>query len=105
MHVAQAFDIPGVVFFGSVSPDRIITNNNIHSVSATHLDCIGCHHRQKVPCVGTHYCAEGNLACENEVTIDQFWQKVQEVMSKKRIMPSRPMLPVARSIALPVLSQ
>jgi GT2 family glycosyltransferase/ADP-heptose:LPS heptosyltransferase len=81
MHVAQALEKDGIVFFGSVSPDRIlIPNSKIRPIFAKNLPCIGCHHRQKVPCIGTHVCERGDIACEKEITVDMLWEEVKKML-------------------------
>jgi ADP-heptose:LPS heptosyltransferase len=85
MHIAQIFDVPGVIFFGSVSPQYRLYKNKIHSMIAQNLDCLGCHHKQKAPAIGTHDCMRGDLACETEVSVDQMWQKIQDVLRGKSL--------------------
>ena len=78
MHIAQIFKVPSVVFFGSVSYQNWIISENTLPVVAEELSCIGCHKRQPTPCFATHFCKEGNLACEELITVDRFWGRVQE---------------------------
>jgi GT2 family glycosyltransferase len=81
MHLAEMYQIPGVVFFGSILPEmRLARNSKLVPITAE-LDCLGCHHRQKVPCVGTHVCSRGDLACETQVATDAFWMRVLDVLN------------------------
>lgn len=78
MHIAQIFNKPSVVFFGSVNPDNWVISDNTLPVLANDLDCIGCHKNQPTPCFATHYCSRGDLACEELVTTDMFLSKILE---------------------------
>lgn len=87
MHIAQIFNVPGVAFFGSVMPKYRLFSPKMVAVAATHLDCIGCHHRKLPPCVGTHECERHDVACESELTVDHFWNAIEDVLSGKTIIP------------------
>lgn len=80
MHIAQAFDVPGVAFFGSVHPHLRIVSSAMKAVTAHNLPCLGCHHRYLAPCRKTTKCLRGDYACENEVTSDQFWHVIEGVL-------------------------
>jgi GT2 family glycosyltransferase/ADP-heptose:LPS heptosyltransferase len=84
MHMAQIFGVPGVVFFGSILPKYRLTGSRLHPINATHLDCLGCHHKSKPPSIGTSSCARGDFACEYDITVDMFWNKIKEVMNGKK---------------------
>lgn len=77
MHIAQAVNTPGVVFFGSVKPETRIINENIKPVTAKNLACLGCHHRKPVPTFVTKECETGLLECEKHVTVDDLWDQVK----------------------------
>lgn len=78
MHVAQAMNTPGVVFFGSVKPETRIVTENMTGVSAPHTPCLGCHHRKLSPCTNTNNCETGNLECIDRVTVEQMWNQIKE---------------------------
>lgn len=80
MHVAQTFNIPGVVFFGSIKAETRIYRPNIRWVSDFTLPCLGCHHRKPAPSVATHECETKTLACEKNVTVDQMWTAMQSIL-------------------------
>ena len=81
MHIAQAVDAPGVAFFGSVNPELRIYTPNMKGVVAKNLACLGCHHRKIAPSTVTNVCETGTHACLFEVTVDQMWDKLMEVLS------------------------
>lgn len=80
MHIAQVFDIPSVVFFGSIKPDTRIIKNNIKPVVAEGLSCLGCHHRQTTPCPVTSVCELGVQECINNVSTEKFWKVVETII-------------------------
>ncbi len=80
MHIAQTFNKPGVVFFGSVKPETRIYTKNIKAVSDTSLPCIGCHNR-KTSSIATHECETKTLACEKNVEVDMMWKEVNQLLS------------------------
>jgi GT2 family glycosyltransferase len=83
MHVAMAFDVPGVALFGSVLPEaRILPGSRMKGIQAPGLSCLGCLHRQMPPLVGVSYCERGDLACQ-QVTVDQFYDAVKEGLSRR----------------------
>lgn len=84
MWIAQTFNIPGVCFFGCVDPALRLINGNMQAVNASDLLCIGCHHEQKVPCIGTSVCKMGHTHCE-DIGEDVFIQKVLDVMKVYKI--------------------
>lgn len=63
MHIAQAFNVPGVCFFGSILPKTRLYRANMVSVQAP-VDCLGCHHRKPPPITGTTVCERGDRICE-----------------------------------------
>jgi len=81
MWIAQTFKKSGVCFFGCVDPKLRLINDLIKPVNAHWMSCIGCHHEQPIPCVGTSGCKEGHLKCETEITADMFWERVCEVIN------------------------
>lgn len=82
MHVAQAQDTPGLAFFGSVSPEAIITNPKMRSISAKELPCISCHKHTPVPISPVYRCKIGTRECETRVTVDRMWNEVQRILQE-----------------------
>jgi ADP-heptose:LPS heptosyltransferase len=76
MHIAQTLNVPGVAFFGSVKPETRIYRDNMHGITAKNLECLGCHHRQPVPCCVTDKCAIETLECESKVQVDDMWELI-----------------------------
>jgi GT2 family glycosyltransferase/ADP-heptose:LPS heptosyltransferase len=76
MHVAQTFNIPGVCFFGCITPSTRLYNPNMKPIYAENLACLGCHHRKPTPCTVTNSCETVNQECISLVSIDQMWNKV-----------------------------
>jgi GT2 family glycosyltransferase/ADP-heptose:LPS heptosyltransferase len=76
MHVAQAVDLPGVAFFGSVDPACILHNKKMRPVRAEHLPCIGCHNKQKFQARATHTCDIGTQECITSITADVMWKEI-----------------------------
>ena len=75
LHVAQAFNVPGVVFFGSISPKTRIYRDNITPVSAL-VACLGCHHKRQPPCIVTNSCENDTFDCINKLSADEFWNTI-----------------------------
>lgn len=78
MHVAQAVNTPGICFFGSVNPETRLYQKNMIPIRASNLECIGCHHRRPRPSVVTNFCETSQLECINQVTVEDFWNKIKE---------------------------
>lgn len=76
MHVAQVFDVPGVIFFGSVIPATRLYRDNMVGVAAD-LPCLGCHHRKPPPSVVTNACENDSLDCVNRLSVNEFWKAVE----------------------------
>tara|TARA_Y100000034_G_scaffold134066_1_gene201499 strand:+ start:5421 stop:7409 length:1989 start_codon:yes stop_codon:yes gene_type:complete len=81
MWMAQAFEKPGVVFFGSINPEHRLLLDNMKSVQLD-LPCIGCHHEKPLPCIGTNSCHVGGVPCEKEMSVDFFWQEVEAMLKR-----------------------
>jgi ADP-heptose:LPS heptosyltransferase len=79
MHVAQTFNTPGVVFFGSINPATRLIRDNIRTVKVDGLPCLGCHHRQPAPCTVTVHCETGTKECVNGISIEEMYRNVEEV--------------------------
>ena len=75
MWIAQTFNVPGICFFGCIDPKLRIINSNMYGINAASLPCIGCHHEQPIPCVGTSSCRIGQTLCETNVTAEMFIDK------------------------------
>lgn len=82
MNVAQAYNVPGVVFFGSVLPELRLYRENMISVTADNLHCLGCHHRKPIPCTFTGNCEENTNACMDLVTVKQMLAQIFMQLSK-----------------------
>ena len=82
MHIAQAFDIPGVSFFGCILPESRIYSKNMQGINAKNLSCIGCHHRKPTPSTVTQICETGTLDCIKGVTVEDMWKKVKTLLRK-----------------------
>ena len=67
-HVAQTFNIPSVVFFGSIDPKTRIISDNVSPVTAIGLNCLGCHHEQPIPCLSTKNCIIKEELCQSLVS-------------------------------------
>lgn len=80
MWMAQTYNKRGVCFFGCVNPKYRLLNDNILAINDTSLDCLGCHHEQPLPCIGTNRCRVGGVPCEINVTADMFWEKVETII-------------------------
>lgn len=62
MHVAQLFNIPSVVVFGSTAAgSKVINRNNTQPISHRELSCLGCYHTHVSP--GYAYCMRRDQAC------------------------------------------
>lgn len=83
MHIAQAFNVPGVCFFGSVDPKTRIYRDNITPVVARGLKCLGCHHRKPAPCTNTAICETQFEDCVNQVSVDQMMQAIEKQLEIK----------------------
>ena len=80
MHVAQAVKTPGVCFFGAIDPKTRLIGDTIKPVVAQGLGCLGCHHRQPVPCTQLTHCETVTLDCINMVTVDNMMVAVKEML-------------------------
>lgn len=76
MHVAQVYDIPGVAFFGSITPSTRLISKNMTAVVADGVKCLGCHHRKSLPCPATTVCEVGVQECINGVSVDRMWKAI-----------------------------
>ncbi len=81
MHIAQAFDISGVAFFGSVKPETRIVSKRMRPVTAVGLKCLGCHHRKSLPCVATTTCDIGTPDCINTLSVDAMFKAITEQLT------------------------
>lgn len=83
LHVAQALNVPGVCFFGSIRPELRLFRANMTGVSADFLPCIGCHHDRR-PLLGdspeTSICRIGHEHCRTALTAERFWEAVEETL-------------------------
>lgn len=77
MHIAQIIDKPSVVFFGCVLPKTRLFRSCMHAVTASGIECLGCHHRKPTPSVCTSECEAGVQECINRTSVDQFWEVVE----------------------------
>ena len=77
MHIAQTLGTPGVAFFGSVRPELRLIGTSITPVTAAGLECLGCLHRQPPPVDELPVCETGELACESQVTVEQFLDAIR----------------------------
>lgn len=77
MHLTQAVNTPGVVFFGCIHPESRILRNNITPVVAPNCPCLGCHHSKFAPAVSNTECRTKTLACEELVSVEQVWKEVE----------------------------
>lgn len=82
MHMAQIFNVNGVAFFGSVRANSRLYRSCIKPVFADGLKCLGCHNRKPTPCTATTVCEMGVQECINTVSVDTFWQAVQQAVKK-----------------------
>lgn len=76
MHVTQAVNTPGVVFFGSINPKTRLIRSNLVPATVKNLPCLGCHHKKLPPSVVTNVCDTGTLDCESKMTTDDIWNKL-----------------------------
>lgn len=81
MHVAQTFNTPSVCFFGSVNPKTRIISPNLSFVTASNLECLGCHHRKPSPCFVTNICETKNEDCIKQVTLEMMLKAVSEKLA------------------------
>ena len=82
MHIAQAFDLPGISFFGCVLPERRIYSKKMKGITARNLHCLGCHHRRPVPSTVTKSCETGTLDCIKQVSVDDMWFKAKDMLTE-----------------------
>ena len=80
MHIAQAHDIPGLAFFGSVKPETRIYSKNMRSITARNVDCLGCHHDDLNPKPSTHSCRTGTLDCINKLSVNEMYDKIISIL-------------------------
>ncbi len=64
-HIAQAFGVPSVVFFGSVHPQSRLWPDAPSWPLVAQLSCIGCYHLHLEP--SAPFCLRRDRACEREV--------------------------------------
>jgi ADP-heptose:LPS heptosyltransferase len=83
MHVAQTFNTPSVCFFGSIDPKTRLVNNSVTPVIAEGLNCLGCHHRQPVPCTSLVHCETTMLDCINMVSVDNMLTKIENRLKEQ----------------------
>jgi GT2 family glycosyltransferase/ADP-heptose:LPS heptosyltransferase len=76
MHVAQTFNVPGVIFFGGILGEYRLFRDNMTAVSVN-VTCLGCHHRKLPPCVVTNVCENHNVDCINHLSVDDFWKVIE----------------------------
>jgi ADP-heptose:LPS heptosyltransferase len=74
--IAQTFNVPSIVFFGSILPQTRVFRDNVTPISAENLECLGCHQFREVPVRSTHECKNGDLLCEKMVTKEQFIEPI-----------------------------
>lgn len=67
-HISQVFNIPSVVFFGSIDPKTRIISKNVTPIIANGLNCLGCHHEQPIPCLATKICKMKEELCQSMVS-------------------------------------
>lgn len=82
MHIAQAFDVPGISFFGCVWPESRIYSDKMRGINAKDLSCLGCHHRKPAPSTVTKTCETGTLDCIKGVSVNDMWYKVQDLLEE-----------------------
>ena len=82
MHVAQAFDVPGISFFGCVWPESRIYSDKMRGINAKNLACLGCHHRKPAPSTVTKVCETGTLNCIKNVSVNDMWNSVQDLLEE-----------------------
>ena len=82
MHVAQAFDVPGISFFGCIKPELRIYSKKMRGINAENLSCIGCHHRKHAPSTVTRICETGTLDCVRKVSVNDMWNKVKDLLEE-----------------------
>ena len=82
MHVAQAFDVPGISFFGCVLPSLRIYSSKMKGIVAQNLSCLGCHHRKSIPSTVTNQCETNTLDCIKKVTVEDMWSAIQNLLEE-----------------------
>ena len=82
MHVAQAVNVPGVVFFGSINPETRIIRENMKAVTADPMfvTCLGCHHEKFAPATTTTECKMKTLQCETGVSVEKMWKEISKCL-------------------------
>lgn len=80
MHIAQAVKAPAVCFFGAVDPKTRLIGDTVTPVVANGLGCLGCHHRQPVPCTQLLHCETVTQDCINMVSVENMMVKVKEAL-------------------------
>lgn len=80
MHVAQACNLPGVAFFGSVDPSCILHNSKMRAVRDESLPCIGCHNKQKFVARSTLSCLTANQDCVKNITVEKMWIAISNLL-------------------------
>jgi GT2 family glycosyltransferase len=85
MHVAQTFNIPSICFFGSIDPKLRLTSKNITAITASNLECLGCHHRKPAPSVVTNTCETVTLDCIDKVTVEMMWKAIKDKLNVNNI--------------------
>lgn len=85
MHIAQTFDIPGAVFFGSIKPETRLISDKMKAVVAEGLGCLGCHHRKSTPCISTVVCEVGIQDCVNKVSVEAFWNVISDCLKRNLV--------------------
>lgn len=78
MWLAQCGNVPGVSFFGCVDPKYRIVNENMKFIRDETISCIGCHHENPIPCIGTSVCKAAHTFCEHNITAKMFFDKIKE---------------------------
>jgi GT2 family glycosyltransferase/ADP-heptose:LPS heptosyltransferase len=81
MHIAQAFDIPGVAFFGSIDPKTRLVGQSIKPVFAEGLSCLGCHHK-KPGFTYNYNCEAKTMDCINKVTTEMMLKQMEDLWQK-----------------------
>jgi GT2 family glycosyltransferase len=88
-HIAQALDIPSIVFFGSVHPfSRLWPGARVSPLTAE-LSCIGCYHFHLEP--SEPFCLRRDQACQREISSPQIEEafdqlKLSDTPSRSHLM-------------------
>ena len=84
LHLAQAQDVPTVGLFGCTLPELRVTQPSlVHAVRLESLDCLGCYHRIPPHAETLSSCSRGDLACMNQLKVDQVIQSLRDAMARK----------------------